>query len=366
MRTGPLSDEAVLAACAEFYPIPMKAMHIIDHQHKPSSGLQFRASKYQQMPPRPVNYHAMSNSMARNIDPTNINALVSRFAKTYHTELRGAAPAAPAGGGGGGNGGSGGPGGGGGGGGGGGDGDDGDDGDDSNTHDQQARPDSPNEAEKYYADEGGYLETDEPVETEEVHQGYLGGTLSKEENMAVQQKHLENEERRIVALEQEQEQEIDEEKLKREIALVERQIADRKRTINRITETAKEVIGAGTEIAGSAITRLGIGIGKEVGKGLYNAGSDAIGAVARAVTGVKSEAGPSDYEKALDDMEAGQGQTEVMGEEVPRNNRAGKMTVAQSREMARLDNRGKAPANARRIPKRQAPGEARGGGMRAN
>ena len=88
MRTGALSDEAVMQMCAEFRPVPLGATKLLttdqpkaDHQHN------FKAPKYTQPPPRPSNYYAMSNSMAKHMDPTNEGALLDRLNKRYMEEL---------------------------------------------------------------------------------------------------------------------------------------------------------------------------------------------------------------------------------------------------------------------------------------
>ena len=88
MRTGPLSDEAVMRMCAQFRPVPLDATNLVDadkpkadHQHS------FRAPKYSQPPPRPINYNAMSNSMARQMDPTNEAAFTDRLNKQYMEAL---------------------------------------------------------------------------------------------------------------------------------------------------------------------------------------------------------------------------------------------------------------------------------------
>jgi len=79
MRTGALSDEAIKEACSEFFPVPMSAYNLLMVNHSNQSIHQFRKSKYTQTPSVPRNYFAMSNSMARNLDPTNDGALVSRL-----------------------------------------------------------------------------------------------------------------------------------------------------------------------------------------------------------------------------------------------------------------------------------------------
>ena len=88
MRSGALSDEQVMKVCAEFFPVPLKKLNILEHKKENSSELQFRAPKYTQPPPVPVNYFAMSNSMARHMDPTNVNALISRLNKVYDRQIK--------------------------------------------------------------------------------------------------------------------------------------------------------------------------------------------------------------------------------------------------------------------------------------
>ena len=88
MRSGALSDEQVMKVCAEFFPVPLKKLNILEHKKENTSGLQFRAPKYTQPPPVPVNYFAMSNSMARHMDPTNVNALISRLNEVYDRQIK--------------------------------------------------------------------------------------------------------------------------------------------------------------------------------------------------------------------------------------------------------------------------------------
>lgn len=88
MRTGVLSDEAVMKSCAEFFPVPMNASKVLMHNINNTSGLQFRESKYSQMPPRPENFYTMSNNMANNIDPTNKQAVINRLSQAYVNEMK--------------------------------------------------------------------------------------------------------------------------------------------------------------------------------------------------------------------------------------------------------------------------------------
>jgi len=88
MRTGALSDEAIKEACSEFFPVPMSAYNLLMVNHSNQSIHQFRKSKYTQTPSVPRNYFAMSNSMARNLDPTNDGALVSRLNQQFRNEMR--------------------------------------------------------------------------------------------------------------------------------------------------------------------------------------------------------------------------------------------------------------------------------------
>ena len=94
MRTGALSDEAVRKACPEFFPMPMHARNMVQVSTENRSGLQIRRSKYVQPPPVPQNYYAMSNSMAKHMDSTNVSALMSRLNTTFADELSGPPPAA--------------------------------------------------------------------------------------------------------------------------------------------------------------------------------------------------------------------------------------------------------------------------------
>ena len=87
MRSGALSDEAIKRDCAEFFPVPFNATKILMHKKDNTSGLQFRESKYVQPPARPKDYYAMSNSMAKHLDPTNVQALTSRLSETYFNEM---------------------------------------------------------------------------------------------------------------------------------------------------------------------------------------------------------------------------------------------------------------------------------------
>ena len=95
MRTGALSDEAIMKACPEFFPMPMHSRNMVQISTENRSGLQIRRSKYMQPPPVPKNYYAMSNSMAKHMDPTNVSALMSRLNTTYADELSGSPAAAP-------------------------------------------------------------------------------------------------------------------------------------------------------------------------------------------------------------------------------------------------------------------------------
>jgi len=87
MRTGVLSDEAVMKSCAEFFPVPMNASKVLMHNINNTSGLQFRESKYSQMPPRPQNFYTMSNNMANNIDPTNEQGVINGLSQAYVNEM---------------------------------------------------------------------------------------------------------------------------------------------------------------------------------------------------------------------------------------------------------------------------------------
>ena len=141
MRSGALSDEAVMEACSQFFPIPMKSISMLGFKQELNSGLEFRPSKYHQSPSVPKNYHALSNSMAKHLDPTNVSALVSSLSDKYKGELADSAPPPPApppppsGGGGGGGGPSGGD-------------DDGDDDDDNNGDDNDNEQQAPDTVEQ--------------------------------------------------------------------------------------------------------------------------------------------------------------------------------------------------------------------------
>ena len=88
MRTGALSDEAIREACSEFFPVPMSAYNLLMVNHSNQSIHQFRKSKYTQAPAVPKSYFAMSNSMAKHLDPTNDGALVSRLNQQFRNETR--------------------------------------------------------------------------------------------------------------------------------------------------------------------------------------------------------------------------------------------------------------------------------------
>ena len=88
MRTGILSDESILQNCAEYNPVPLgKVRQILDSQVEAKHGLDLKAQKYVQAPPRPVTFQAMSNSLANQVDPTNPIPFRQNLAVTYNNEL---------------------------------------------------------------------------------------------------------------------------------------------------------------------------------------------------------------------------------------------------------------------------------------
>ena len=90
MRTGVLSDAHTMKACAPYRPIPLGQVATIlsTNAPKPNNEFQFRASKYRQPPARPTTFMAMSNSMAKQSDPTNPMQFMERLITTYDGELK--------------------------------------------------------------------------------------------------------------------------------------------------------------------------------------------------------------------------------------------------------------------------------------
>ena len=87
MRTGILSDESVLKTCAEFQPVPLGAVNSILSVKQPEPQLP-RKLKYTQPPARPAFFGAMSNSMAKQMDPTNTAAIRANLNEQYVDELQ--------------------------------------------------------------------------------------------------------------------------------------------------------------------------------------------------------------------------------------------------------------------------------------
>ena len=88
MRTGILSDESVMKMCAEFQPIPLGQVSSILNVKQIESKLPTK-SKYPAQPPaRPAFFGAMSNSMAKQMDPTNTAPMRNDINQQYVDELR--------------------------------------------------------------------------------------------------------------------------------------------------------------------------------------------------------------------------------------------------------------------------------------
>lgn len=88
MRTGILSDESVMKMCAEFQPVPLGAVNSILSVKQPEPQLVPRKLKYTQPPARPAFFGAMSNSMAKQMDPTNTAAIRANLNEQYVEELQ--------------------------------------------------------------------------------------------------------------------------------------------------------------------------------------------------------------------------------------------------------------------------------------
>jgi hypothetical protein len=87
MRDGILSDESVMKMCAEFQPIPLGAVSNILNVKQIESKLPTK-SKYPAQPPaRPAFFGAMSNSMAKQMDPTNTAPMRNDINQQYVEEL---------------------------------------------------------------------------------------------------------------------------------------------------------------------------------------------------------------------------------------------------------------------------------------
>jgi len=88
MRDGILSDESVMKMCAEFQPIPLGQVSSILNVKQIESKLPTK-SKYPAQPPaRPAFFGAMSNSMAKQMDPTNTAPMRNDINQQYVDELR--------------------------------------------------------------------------------------------------------------------------------------------------------------------------------------------------------------------------------------------------------------------------------------
>jgi hypothetical protein len=88
MRDGILSDESVMKMCAEFQPIPLGAVSSILNVKQIEPKLPTK-SKYPAQPPaRPAFFGAMSNSMAKQMDPTNTAPMRNDINQQYVDELR--------------------------------------------------------------------------------------------------------------------------------------------------------------------------------------------------------------------------------------------------------------------------------------
>ena len=84
MRTGILSDESVLAMCAEYRPIPLGQVERI---LKGKTDAEPSKLKHSQPPSRPAFFGAMSNSMAKEMDPTNPVPIRVAINEQYVNEL---------------------------------------------------------------------------------------------------------------------------------------------------------------------------------------------------------------------------------------------------------------------------------------
>jgi hypothetical protein len=95
MRTGVLSDENVMKMCPQYYPVPFKSVtKVLEHGgFANQSGLQVRAPKYAQAPIRPANFQSMSNSMSKQIDPTNPVPIHMKLNENYLKALNVPTPA---------------------------------------------------------------------------------------------------------------------------------------------------------------------------------------------------------------------------------------------------------------------------------
>ena len=85
MRTGILSDESVLAMCAEYRPVPLGQ---VEHILKGKADAEPSKLKHTQPPSRPAFFGAMSNSMAKEMDPTNPVPIRVAINEQYVNELQ--------------------------------------------------------------------------------------------------------------------------------------------------------------------------------------------------------------------------------------------------------------------------------------
>ena len=86
MRTGVLSDESIMKMCPQYFPVPFNYVNkVLEHGgFVNQSGLHMRAPKYAQAPIRPANFVTMSNSMSKQVDPTNPVPIHMKLNENYH------------------------------------------------------------------------------------------------------------------------------------------------------------------------------------------------------------------------------------------------------------------------------------------
>ena len=90
MRTGILSDESIMKMCAEYRPIPLGQVSSILNVKQTEPVLPTRLKYGAQPPARPAFFGAMSNSMAKQMDPTNTAPVRMAINQQYVDELRSA------------------------------------------------------------------------------------------------------------------------------------------------------------------------------------------------------------------------------------------------------------------------------------
>ena len=88
MRTGILSDESIMKMCAEYQPIPLGQVSSILNVKQTEPALPTRLKYGAQPPARPAFFGAMSNSMAKQMEPTNTAPVRLAINQQYVDELR--------------------------------------------------------------------------------------------------------------------------------------------------------------------------------------------------------------------------------------------------------------------------------------